>query len=502
VNNDLTCLGMILPWLRSTDLVVLDIGCNVGDFTKLCLDHFGYRIKTVYGFEPNPTAYREYDTQFGHQNKVRSIEKGVGATTGPLTLYVPYNTGDKQESSPKLGSVYDRPVFHTWGPEQVSKEIEIQVTTVDDWMSEHDGTTIDYLKIDVEGHELAVLHGAKKSLQSGKIAAGQFEYGETFRDSGTTLAQVVSFLGELGYSTFNSHNFSAPLPVTVEDNYQENNFVFVHRKLLGEATAARKSQQTTTLMDWSETYRDEPEAHRALTRAFEAEVDRNPQLKTHRDLIEESQQRFNMIYGHGNRSLHWFWKLVVDELSSDAKVLEIGVYKGQILSLWQLLGSMSGKRLHIFGVSPLVDPEFSPVNRGPYIFNLFRQFGLDLSDTHILDARSQDARAVTNLKSYGPYQLVYVDGDHSYEATVADIETYGDLVQTNGFLVVDDCCDYKQLPPGMFKGIQSVSAAVRDTLETDSRFIEILTVGHVRIWQRKNRNEDLTPEELWESISG
>ena len=49
---------------------------------------------------------------------------------------------------------------------------------------------IDFLKIDVEGFELAVIQGSKNMLASG-IKCVQFEYGGTYHDANTTLQQIT-----------------------------------------------------------------------------------------------------------------------------------------------------------------------------------------------------------------------------------------------------------------------------------------------------------------------
>mmetsp|Transcript_42925 Transcript_42925/g.93233 ORF Transcript_42925/g.93233 Transcript_42925/m.93233 type:complete len:112 (-) Transcript_42925:1122-1457(-) len=61
---------------------------------------------------------------------------------------------------------------------------------------------ISFLKVDVEGHELAVLQGAKWMLRQHRIGALQFEYGGTFLDAGCSLRDICELLTPLGYSVF------------------------------------------------------------------------------------------------------------------------------------------------------------------------------------------------------------------------------------------------------------------------------------------------------------
>ena len=54
---------------------------------------------------------------------------------------------------------------------------QIKIITLDAYVLENDISHIDFLKIDIEGHELAVIHGAEAMLKRKAIDYIQFEYG-------------------------------------------------------------------------------------------------------------------------------------------------------------------------------------------------------------------------------------------------------------------------------------------------------------------------------------
>lgn len=58
-----------------------------------------------------------------------------------------------------------------------SKEIEVEIKTLDQYCQENNIEEIDFIKIDVEGFEMNVFEGAKNLLLNNKIHAIQFEFG-------------------------------------------------------------------------------------------------------------------------------------------------------------------------------------------------------------------------------------------------------------------------------------------------------------------------------------
>lgn len=243
---------------------------------------------------------------------------------------------------------------------------------------------------------------------------------------------------------------------------------------------------TKTFKDYCSSYEDTDLCNGSIIVDFNLGTDSIPWLKAHRDFIEDSY-RSGLIYGHGARCLQYMWKLIVDELPQNFSFLEIGVYKGQILSLMQLCADQTNKTAKIVGVTPLHDPDFAKYNRLPYIENIYKQFSTTMDNTTIIDGKSQDKEIIAKVHSMGPYDVVYIDGDHGYQPTVDDIKNYDVCLKSGGLMVVDDASNFKNIPTyaSNFKGIIEVSEAVRDTLEKDPNYKEILTCMHVRVFRKK-----------------
>ena len=211
---------------KKEEIIVFDIGANLGDFSILAYNNSKPKIHC---FEPNPKAYKAL---LNNTFKIKNLEPNNLAVVATkdvtkVTLFSPENETNKTSA---LCSLIDRNVFHTWNDAVVEK-YEVSCITVDDYCEEKKIKKIDYLKVDVEGFEFEVFKGAKKSFENGIIRAGQFEYGETFKEANVKLSEVVTFLDNYGYKTFYK-NLNTPVSLKVKDSYDWINFFFIKKALL------------------------------------------------------------------------------------------------------------------------------------------------------------------------------------------------------------------------------------------------------------------------------
>jgi len=98
-----------------------------------------------------------------------------------------------------------------------------------------------------------------------------------------------------------------------------------------------------TLFEEVAQYQNTRAYHQETVKRFTDYVNATPALKAHRDFVERH------VYGFGERSFLWMWKLLVDELPQNFRFLEIGVWKGQILSLIRLLSATA----EVYGLTRL-----------------------------------------------------------------------------------------------------------------------------------------------------
>src|SRR4051812_33847345 len=97
------------------------------------------------------------------------------------------------------------------------------------------------------------------------------------------------------------------------------------------------------LTELKQEYTDIPEFHKAVHEYYTECVNNDIQLCEHRNYIE----RF--VFGMGERSFWWLWKLILADLPQRPRLLELGVFKAGTMSLWKMLRPDA----ICYGVTPL-----------------------------------------------------------------------------------------------------------------------------------------------------
>ncbi|XOV90871.1 MAG: FkbM family methyltransferase [Bacteroidota bacterium] len=172
-NGELHVLQILKKNLRENP-IIFDVGANVGEYIESVLKVF--QDVEVHAFEPLKNNIKQLSDKFGNTSNVIIIQKGLGDSKGKTTIHF----------NPALGSmasVYKRKLAHH--NVEITTQEEIEIETISNYCKENNLDQIDFLKLDIEGHELAALRGAKTLLIQNKIKYIQFEFGGTNIDSRT-----------------------------------------------------------------------------------------------------------------------------------------------------------------------------------------------------------------------------------------------------------------------------------------------------------------------------
>lgn len=171
---------------RRGDAVAFDVGANLGDWTQEVLAV--NPAATIHCFEPALTTFSQL-TARGFPSNVICNQLTLGDALGEIEFFV--------HTDSKISSIY--PGYIVRAADHVER---VKVTTVDDYCARNSIDRIDFLKIDVEGHDLAVLKGARAMLAEKRIGCVQFEYRTYWILSRTFLRDVFEFIAAYEYDVF------------------------------------------------------------------------------------------------------------------------------------------------------------------------------------------------------------------------------------------------------------------------------------------------------------
>jgi FkbM family methyltransferase len=161
--------------------VVFDVGANKGEWTKAILT---LSPKIVYMFEPQQSCIEKY-LQPMESECCKVVDVAIGDREGEIDFYAPDECAGNS-------SIYNR--RDTCFVGQDFQRLRVKISTLDSFIEKTKITHIDFLKIDVEGHELFVLKGAENSIKDRLIRAISFEFGSAGVYSRVFFRDIWDFL--------------------------------------------------------------------------------------------------------------------------------------------------------------------------------------------------------------------------------------------------------------------------------------------------------------------
>lgn len=170
-------------------ITIFDVGANVGEYSKMLRNIFKDNAH-IFSFEPSKKTYQKFLSNTNNISDLKHFNFGFGNEDTRITLF-----SDSDESG--MASLYKRRLDHF--NIHMDKTEEIEIRTIDGFCQQNKIEHIHFLKIDVEGHEIKVLEGAKKIIDSKNIDFIQFEFGGCNIDSRTFFQDFFYLLKDNYY---------------------------------------------------------------------------------------------------------------------------------------------------------------------------------------------------------------------------------------------------------------------------------------------------------------
>jgi FkbM family methyltransferase len=174
---------------RPAPLTVFDVGANQGQFLTAALEALADTDHRIHSFEPGKGTFALLAARHGHTPRVMLHNLAVGRSAGTATLWY-------DEEGSGIASLTRRDLDHLGIP--FGRSEPVPVTTIDDHCHRHGVDRIDLLKLDIEGHELDALEGARGMFDRAAIGMVLFEFGGCNIDTRTYFRDFWHFFSGRG----------------------------------------------------------------------------------------------------------------------------------------------------------------------------------------------------------------------------------------------------------------------------------------------------------------
>lgn len=190
-----TALRLLVNHTIKPSMVVADVGAHIGLFSLFA----ARRAIHVHAFEPAPVnvAYLRRNVEANQLSNVTITQAAVSDKAGELTFYL------------MPGHTMGHSAFRSsW----TSEALTVPAVTLDEAFA---GKQLDFVKIDVDGHEMAVLAGMIKTLKRPNLQLViELSNASITREAGYEPVEQLELLASYGFQFHRIDKQGLPYPVS------------------------------------------------------------------------------------------------------------------------------------------------------------------------------------------------------------------------------------------------------------------------------------------------
>ena len=182
--------GDLRTFIEMTSPVIFDVGANIGQSVQRFCEI--WESPTITSFEPDPRSADTLEARYSGLAGHSLVRSALGSEENDsLTLYR-YPQSDLNSVNLRRSDAF----FN----EPPVEQIPVPQTTLDAYCTSVGVTTIDLLKIDVEGAEQAVVEGARTVLSAGMVGYVLIEvaFGRLYAEVSKPL-ELFGLMDRLGF---------------------------------------------------------------------------------------------------------------------------------------------------------------------------------------------------------------------------------------------------------------------------------------------------------------
>lgn len=171
--------------------VVVEAGAHVGidtlEMAKI------WPSGMIHAFEPIPNLYSKLKTNTSNVKNIKIYPMALSSSTGTAIMHVSSGASDGSSSllTPKEHLKEHPDVVFL-------NKIRASTTTLDDWARKYNVSKVDFLWLDIQGHELSVLKAAPHTLKKVKAIYTEVSLKEMY-EGGALYSELCNWLTYLGY---------------------------------------------------------------------------------------------------------------------------------------------------------------------------------------------------------------------------------------------------------------------------------------------------------------
>ena len=160
--------------------LIIDVGSHKGEFLKNTIPHISF--KKAYTFEPQSAVFDILKNNLINDNRILNNNLGISDINGKKILTI-----DKLTSTSSMSEINENSFFlklKNFLLRQKNKKetYEVKTSTIDNYFKDFD-LKDSLLKIDVEGHELKVLRGAKNTIKEIDFILIENQFMDIYKDN-------------------------------------------------------------------------------------------------------------------------------------------------------------------------------------------------------------------------------------------------------------------------------------------------------------------------------
>jgi FkbM family methyltransferase len=172
---------------------IFDVGSNKGQYPQMIIDNITADDFSIHCFEPGHETFKILEKSYKEDKRIKLNNIGIGKEKSETVLHF-------DSVGSRMASLTKRRLDH-FGI-YFNKSEKVEINTIDNYCSENAINHIHLLKLDIEGHELDALDGARKMFDKNSIDIVTFEFGGCNIDTRTFFQDFWYFFSGINMKIF------------------------------------------------------------------------------------------------------------------------------------------------------------------------------------------------------------------------------------------------------------------------------------------------------------